>query len=59
MFISQIKKSEKQNTRTQVKQNAFVELDQEAARGPCGHLVEQPLISLLLCRANLLNLQLH
>ena len=46
MFISQIKKSEKQNTQAQIKQND--ELQQEAARRPYGHRVEQPPISLFL-----------
>ena len=33
MFISQIKKSEKQNAQAEVKQNAFDELQQEVTRG--------------------------
>ena len=33
MFISQIKKSEKQNAQAEVKQNVFDELQQEATRG--------------------------
>ena len=59
MFISQIKESEKQKAQAQVKQNAFDEWQQEAAKETCVHRVRQPPISILLCMTSLLNLQLH
>ena len=56
LFISQIRKSEKQNTQAQMKQNAFDGLRQKAVRGPYDHWVKQPFISLLLSKTFLLSI---